>query len=202
MATLTTATTTTQVRPWPAGGAWNNVAQVNSQKWAAKGTTYGVTLPSGTSQAAMRALDIWMDGGGVGTAAVFAQQVAHAAGVEIQESATLATGVTGNGVTTNVLDRAVSATPTGSVVQVAIVTTIGATPTATYQLEGSLDGSTWNPLSSADSGTPTVFSTATFTITTATTTTRIVDPAAAWRFVRVTVSANTNVTSTITVALG
>ena len=83
-----------------------------------------------------------------------------------------------------------------------ITTTVGSTPTATYQLEGSLDGSAWSPLSSADSGTPTVFSTATFNITTATTVTRIIDPSAAWRFVRVTVSANTNVTSTITATLG
>jgi hypothetical protein len=200
--TLTTATTTTQVRPWPAGGAWNNVTQVLSQKWAAKGTVFGVTLPPGAAQTALRALDMWMDAGGVGTSAISAQQIAHGVGLEIQESATLATGAVGNGVTTNVLDRGVSATPTGSTAQVSIVTTIGATPTATYQVEGSLDGTAWNPLSTADSGTPTVFSTGTFVITTATTTVRIVDPAAAWRFIRVTVSANTNVTSTITATLG
>lgn len=202
MATLTAAVTTTQVRPWPAGGAWNNVAQVAGQKWAAKTTTFGATLPPGAAQSALRALDMWMDAGGVGTPAISAQQIAHGVGLEIQELATLATAVTGNGVTTNVFDRGVSATPDGSIVQVVIVTTVGATPTATYQLEGSPDGTSWAPLSSADSGTPTVFGTTTFVITSATTTTRIVNPASAWRFIRLTVSANTNVTSTISVTLG
>lgn len=198
MATLTTSSTTTQVRPYPTGGAWNNVTLINSQKWAADSTTFGVTLGAGFLATALRAINQWMNAGSAGTAAVIAQQTAHAVGIEIQDTGGLATAQTGTGTTTNVLDRGVTSGPAS----VIIVTTVGSTPTCTYQLEGSTDGTNWSNLSSADSGTPTVFSTATFAITSATTTTRIVDPASTWRYIRLTMSANTNVTNTITVALG
>jgi hypothetical protein len=74
---------TTQVRPLT-GGAWNNVS-VTSQKNAKKDTTYGITLPTGLSQVAMRALNQWMNAGGVGTAAVQATQIAAAVGLQVQE---------------------------------------------------------------------------------------------------------------------
>jgi hypothetical protein len=200
MATLTLAATVTQVRPWPAGGAWNNVAVVN--KTAQKSTTYGVTLGAGYAILALACLNQWMNGSsevGVGTATSMAQERLHALGLEASESGGLSTAQTGAGVSTNVIDRGGQS----GAGQVVIVTTVGATPTCTYQLEGSPDGTTWSPLSSADSGTPTAFSTATFTITTATTTTRIINPAAtAARFVRLTYSANTNVTNTATVQVG
>jgi hypothetical protein len=199
VSTLTLAQTVTQVRPWPAGGTWNNVAVSN--KMALKSTTYGVTLPAGYAISALAALDQWMNGAcgiGAGTATAMAQERAHALGLEISEQGGLSTAQAGNGVTTNVVDRGVTLGPA----TVVIVTAVGATPTCAYQLEGSLDNSAWNPLSSADSGTPTVFSTATFTITTATTTTRIVNPASAARYIRITYSANTNVTNTVNVQVG
>jgi len=198
VATLTTATTTTQVRAYPSSDSWNDVTQVNSQKWTDKTTTFGATLSTGMTTQAMRALNEWMNAGAVGTQSVLAQQSLHGVGLEVQDAAALSTAQTGTGATTNVLDRGYTSGPA----TITIVTTVGATPTCTYQLEGSTNGTDWTALSSADSGTPTSFDTATFDITSATTTTRIVDPAATWQYVRLTMSSNTNVTNTITAALG
>jgi hypothetical protein len=50
---------------------------------------------------------------------------------------------------------------------VRIVTTVGATPTATYQIQGSTDGQNWSPAVYADYLSTGSTSTATFTITTA-----------------------------------
>lgn len=114
---------------------------------------------------------------------------------------TIANAQTGNGATTDVADRRFfdsQAYLVNPVVQ--ITTTIGATPTCTYAVEGSLDGSNWYAMSYADSATPTTYAVATFAITTATTKRVIVQanqtPA---RYLRVTFSANTNVTNTVTV---
>lgn len=74
---------TTQVRPL-AGGAWNNVS-VTGQKSAKKDTNYGTALATPHSQTAMRALNQWINAGGVGTAAVQALQIAAAVGLQIQE---------------------------------------------------------------------------------------------------------------------
>jgi hypothetical protein len=194
MAVITLATTTMQVRPWPSAAAWNNV--VISGGKASKSTTWGVTLRPGYSTPALWACNQWMNLG-AGTADRLAQKRAHAIGLELRDDASLAAAVTTDGVTTNVLDRGETTGPA----TVTIVTTVGATPTVTMQLEGSLDNSAWNPLSSADSATPTTFSTATFVITTATTTVRIVNPASTWRYLRLTLSATTNVTSTIDAAV-
>jgi len=128
-----------------------------------------------------------------------AQEVAHSVGLELRDNANLATAMVGTGVTANVLDRGEQF----GVATVTIVTTVGATPTCTYQLEGSADNSGWAVLSSADSATPSTFSTTTFVITTATTTVRIVNPeSTVSRYIRLTLSANTNVTSTIDAAAG
>lgn len=86
---------------------------------------------------------------------------------------------------------------TDGVVLVRIVTTIGATPTATYDIQGSNDQNTWTSLSFADSSTPTTFASATFVITTATTVVKYVLAAQRFRYLRVNVTANTNVTNTI-----
>jgi hypothetical protein len=180
MAVITLTGATTQVRPFPAGGAWNTVLVADMV--TSKATTFGVTLRPGYLGAALAACNQWMNAG-VGTADRLAQARANAVGLELRDDATIATAITADGVT------------------VTIVTTVGATPTVTFQLEGSLNNSAWNPLSSADSATPTVFTTATFAITTATTTVRIVSPTAAWRYLRLTASATTNVTSTIDVAV-
>lgn len=200
MSTLTLVNSTTQVRPWPAGGAWNNVAiSPTAPKTAAKSTTYGVTLLPGYGISALAALDEWMNaaasGEGASTGTARAAEKLHALGLEVSEQAQLSNAQAGNGVTTNVVDRA---GPSGAAL-VVITTAVGSTPTCTYQIEGSMDNSSWSPLSTADSGTPGTFSTATFTITSAGTTTRIVNPASQARYIRITYSANTNVTNTVNV---
>lgn len=194
MAVITLTGTTMQVRPWPAGGAWNSVT-ISGGK-AQKTTTWGVTLRPGYLTPALWACNQWMNLG-AGTADRLAQKRAHGVGLELRDDAALATGQTTDGVTANVLDRGETIGPA----TVTIVTTVGATPTVTCQLEGSLDNSAWSALSSADSATPTTFTTATFAITTATTTVRIVNPASSWRYLRLTLSATTNVTSTIDAAV-
>jgi len=199
MATVTFDAATHQVRPWPAGGTWNTLSQggSGSGKVTQKNTTWGLTLRLGFMSHALMAANQWVNCATAGTALRMAQKRAHAVGLELRGDVALSTAQTGTGVTTNVFDRGEQS----GQATITIVTTVGSTPTCTYQVEGSPDGTTWSPLSTADSGTPTTFSTATFVITSATTTTRIVNPASgAARFIRLTMSANTNVTSTIDVA--
>lgn len=196
MAVVVLGATTPQVRPWPAGGAWNTITP-GATGIAPKSTTLGVTLPNGLKFLAYMAMNQFINCGQAGTADRVAQKRAHAAGLELRDMAALATAQTTNGVTANVLDRGEQS----GFASITIVTTVGATPTCTFQLEGSPDNGSWSPLSSADSATPTVFSTATFVITTATTTVRFVNPASgSARYIRMTLSLNTNVTATIEAA--
>jgi hypothetical protein len=108
------------------------------------------------------------------------------------QAANLSTGQTGNGASTNIADRGNS---TGTAM-LKITTTVGATPTCTYAIEGSADGSDWFAVAYADAATPETLSVATFVITTATTVRKILRVNHPWRFLRVTYSANTNVTNT------
>jgi hypothetical protein len=112
--------------------------------------------------------------------------------------ANLANAQTGNGVSTNVAQRrGDSNTLRPSLLR--IVTTVGATPTCTYLIEGSPDGSSWFPLPTQDitaAGAPGTLTSATFTITTATTTWKLIPVDLPWAYVRVTFSSNTNVTNT------
>lgn len=105
----------------------------------------------------------------------------------------LANAQAGNGVSANILDRGGRLGPA----LLKIATTIGAGPTCTYAIEGSPGGVDWFPVAYADSATPETLSVATFVITTATTVFKILRPNHPWRFLRVTMSANTNVTNTI-----
>jgi len=105
----------------------------------------------------------------------------------------LAAAQTGNGPTTNVVDRGASRDP----VVLQISTTVGATPTCTYQVEGSLDGSTFFPIQSADSATPQTLGVGTFVITTGTIVRRLIPRDIPARYLRVTFSANANVTNTV-----
>jgi hypothetical protein len=115
--------------------------------------------------------------------------------------ATLSTAQTGNGVSTNIVDRGgAPSTPPGPAL-LRITTTVGATPTCTYSVEGSADGTNWFNVAYADSATPETVSVATFAITTATTVFKIPRPGHPWRYLRITYSANTNVTSTADVAV-
>jgi hypothetical protein len=108
-------------------------------------------------------------------------------------TANLSSAQTGNGVSTNVVDRGSGST---DVALLKITTTVGATPTCTYAVEGSADGSDWFPIAYADAATPETVSVATFVITTATTARKILRASQPWRYGRLTYSANTNVTNT------
>jgi hypothetical protein len=108
-------------------------------------------------------------------------------------TANLSTAQTGIGASTNVADRG-SRTNAAAVVK--ITTTVGATPTCTYALEGSPDGTNWFSVAYADSATPETVSVAPVVITTATTVWKILNVNHPWRYFRITYSANTNVTNT------
>jgi hypothetical protein len=108
-------------------------------------------------------------------------------------SANLSTAQTGNGPSTNVVDRGGSVGPA----LLRLVTTIGATPTCTYAVEGSNDGAAFFAVQYADSGSPQTLVIATFAVTTATTVRLLIPANIPVRFLRVTYSANTNVTNTL-----
>lgn len=99
----------------------------------------------------------------------------------------------GNGASTNVADRGGSLGPA----LLRITTAIGATPTCTYAIEVSADGTAWLPAAYADSATPTTVSVATFVITTATTVWKVLRAEIPWRFIRTNYTSNTNVTNTV-----
>ena len=85
-------------------------------------------------------------------------------------------------------------------VAVRFVTTIGATPTATFDIQGSTDSSGgWQSLNFADSSAPTTYTNSTFVVTTATTIVKYLQFAQKIRYIRVNVTSNTNVTYTIDV---
>lgn len=112
-------------------------------------------------------------------------------------SANLATAQVGNGVSTNIVDRGGD---TSGPVLVKVTTTVGATPTCTYLIEGSADLTNWFPVPYADSAAPATLVGTTFVITTATTAYKFVAANVPFRYLRVTMSANTNVTNTIDVS--
>ena len=74
---------TTQVRP-VGGGAWNTGSQT-ADKATRKNTTFGTTLGTAYTAAALRALNEWVNCGGTGTAATRAQETVKAVGLQIQE---------------------------------------------------------------------------------------------------------------------
>lgn len=104
----------------------------------------------------------------------------------------LSSAQAGDGVSTNIADRGGCLNPA----LLKITTTVGATPTCTYAIEGSADGTNWFPVAYSDSATPETVSVAAFAITTATTAYKILRRDQPWRYVRITYSANTNVTNT------
>jgi hypothetical protein len=108
------------------------------------------------------------------------------------DNASLSSAQTGNGQSTNIADRGGARGPA----LLRITTTVGASPTCTYAIEGSADGTNWFNIAYADSATPTTVAVATFAITTATTVYKLLQVDQPWRYVRLTYSANTNVTNT------
>lgn len=110
----------------------------------------------------------------------------------------LANAQTGNGQTTNVLQRRADLSPNRPALM-RVTATVGATPTCTYQVEGSPDGTAWFPMATYDATGAASPTGATFVITSASTVWRVVPPDIPWTFLRVTYSANTNVTNTVDV---
>jgi hypothetical protein len=104
----------------------------------------------------------------------------------------LSAAQTGNGASSNVVDRGGSTGPA----LIKISTTVGGSPTVTVAVEGSADGSDWFAVPYADGATPTTVTVATFAITTATTVRKLVQPDVPVRYLRLSYSANSNVTVT------
>lgn len=104
----------------------------------------------------------------------------------------LSTAQTGNADSTNTIDRGAIR---GTAV-LKIVSTIGATPTVTVNIQGSMDGSTFFNVAYALNGTPETIAVAAITITTAVTTNYILRAGQPWRYLKLVYSANTNVTLT------
>lgn len=108
----------------------------------------------------------------------------------------LSAAQTGNGDSTNVLYRKYCGKgPVGLV----ITTTVGATPTVTVAIQGSSDGTNYYNIPYALVATPSTFVITNLTITTAVSTTYLLQPDQSWMYLKVVRSANTNVTVTATV---
>ncbi len=116
---------------------------------------------------------------------------------EAGAGATLGTAQTGNGDTTNTLDRGDHRGPAAVVLD----STVGATPTVTVQILGSVDGTNFYKIPYALVATPETVAVADITVTAAVTTTYLLRPDHAWRFLKLNYSANTNVTLTATAYL-
>jgi hypothetical protein len=112
--------------------------------------------------------------------------------VDARGSANLSTAQTGNADSTNTAFRESVSGPAALVV----TSTIGATPTVTVNILGSVDGVNFFNIPYALVATPSTFVLSAITITTAVTTTYLLQPTQAWRFVKLNYSANTNVTLT------
>lgn len=106
----------------------------------------------------------------------------------------LGTAQTGNVDTTNTLDRG---TYQGGSALV-ITSAVGATPSVTANIQGSVDGSTWFNVPYSLVATPRTFVLTAITITSAVTTTYLLQELVFWRYLKVVYSANTNVTLTTT----
>lgn len=109
----------------------------------------------------------------------------------------LSTAQTGNGASTNVANRGSLSGPAA----VVITSTIGATPTVTVSIQGSMDGTNFYNVPYALVATPSTFVVTDLTITTAVTTTYLLQTDQSWDYVRLNLAANTNVTLTATAYL-
>ena len=110
------------------------------------------------------------------------------------DAVTLATAQTGNADSTNTADRR----GRGGGGAIVITSTVGATPTVTVNIQGSVDGSAWFNIPYALVATPRTFVVTAITITTAVTTTYLLQELVFYRYVKYVMSANTNVTLTST----
>lgn len=109
-------------------------------------------------------------------------------------SKNLQTAQTGNADSTNTLQRAYEVQRQ---LILRITSTIGATPTVTVNIRGSVDGTTfynipYSPLASDPNG----YTVAALVITTATTAYYALMPGQSWNYIKLVMSLNTNVTLT------
>jgi len=108
--------------------------------------------------------------------------------------AQLSNAQTGNGDSTNTAYRGkVDDVAGGAVV---VTSAVGATPTVTVNIQGSVDGVNFFNVPYCLVGTPETLTVAAIVITTAVTTAYLLRPGHAWRYLKLVYSANTNVTLT------
>ena len=108
----------------------------------------------------------------------------------------LSTAQTGNGDSTNTVDRGLSGL--GQQGSIVVTSTVGTTPTVTVNILGSPDGVNFDNIAYALQATPETPAVAALTITTAVTTIYRLRPFHNWRYLKLNLSANTNVTLTAT----
>lgn len=109
----------------------------------------------------------------------------------------LSVAQTGTGDSTNTADRGPNQKINATKVRIAVA--LGATPTCTYQIQVSADGTTFANATYADVATPTTDVSSSFGISTDVLTEKIIKHPTPWRYIKVVLSANTNVTNWIDV---
>lgn len=114
----------------------------------------------------------------------------------VSDQVALSTAQTGNGDSTNIAQVEAGTSREGVIV---ITSAVGATPTVTVNIQGSVDGTNWVniPYLAAGTWTGTFVATA-IVITTAVTNFYVLQTGLAWRYVKLAYTANTNVTLTAT----
>lgn len=110
----------------------------------------------------------------------------------ISAPANLQTAQTGNADSTNTILDGATGTPSA----IRVVSTVGGTPTVTVNIQGSIDGTTFYNIPYALVGAPSTFVLTALTITTAVTTFYLLQTGQAWNYVKLVMTANTNVTLT------
>ncbi len=110
----------------------------------------------------------------------------------------IGTAQTGNVSTDIAQCRRADATSPGAIV---LTSTIGATPTVTVNIKGSVDGTNFYNIPYSLAATPSTYVVTAITVTTAVTTMYQLQPGHAYQYVRVDFTANTNVTLTTTAYL-
>jgi hypothetical protein len=110
------------------------------------------------------------------------------------DGAVLQSAQTGNADSTNTALRETA----GGAGGIVVTSTVGGGPTVTVNLLGSVDGVNFFNVPYALVATPSTFVVAAITITTAVTTTYLFQSGQPWRYLKLNMSANTNVTLTTT----
>lgn len=109
-------------------------------------------------------------------------------------SVALSAAQTGNGFSTNIIDRGIIRS--GGLLQIA--NTAGATPTVTIDIQGSIDGVTYWNVAYATQAAPETATIASIVVTATATNQYILREGHPWRYLRLNYTANTNETLTAT----